>query len=94
MLSSPSSQALTKTTAPSASIDSLKDAVEAGDEPHERFPTRLDRTQAQILAFVAQKVERHERGLRSAAIGHERAEVAQPRTARFDFTLCYLPFSR
>jgi hypothetical protein len=42
----------------------------------ERLPPRLDRTQAQIVAVETQKVEGHERGLRSTALGHERSEVA------------------
>ena len=42
----------------------------------ERLPPRLDRKQAQIAAVETQRVEGHERGLRSAALGHERSEVA------------------
>jgi len=32
------------------------------------LPTRLDRTQARILAFAAEKVERHEYGQRFARL--------------------------
>ena len=39
---------------------------DADDEPLERLPPRLDRTQAQILAFEAHQVEGHQRGLRAA----------------------------
>jgi len=66
---------LANTSAPSATIASL---IGAGDDPHQRLPPRLDGTQAQIVPIKAQKVEGHERGLRSAALGHERAEVAPP----------------
>jgi len=43
-----------------------QDPFDADDEPLERLPPRLDRTQAQILAFEAHQVEGHQRGLRAA----------------------------
>jgi hypothetical protein len=39
--------------------------VDAGDEPHERLPPRLNRPQAHVVAVAAQKVERDERTARA-----------------------------
>jgi hypothetical protein len=53
-------------------------AAPLGDEPRERLPPLLQWTLAQIVPAETQKVEGHERGLRPAALGQERAEVAAP----------------
>jgi hypothetical protein len=69
---------LAKTSALGGARFAEQDPVGASDEPHERFPPRLDRTQTELLAIEAQEVEGHKRGLRAAPLGHERDEVAAP----------------
>jgi hypothetical protein len=51
---------------------------------HQRLSSRFERTQAQIDALNTQKVEGDERGLRPAALGQERMEVAAPVVAEYD----------
>jgi hypothetical protein len=52
------------------------DSDNAGDEPQKRLATRLNRPQAQIVAVAARKVERQQRGPRSAALSQQRSEIA------------------
>ena len=66
---------MANTTAPSEASASLN---KIGHEPPERFPPRLERLEAQIVAVEAHKIEGHQRGLCAAALGRERAEVAAP----------------
>jgi hypothetical protein len=69
------------TSAPSpwsASLYTTACGAPPGDEPQERLSPRLNRPQAHVLAVTAQKIERQQRGLRSAALGQERMEVAAP----------------
>jgi hypothetical protein len=61
-----------------------QDPVDAVDELHQRLSSRFERTQAQIDALNTQKVEGDERGLRPAALGQERMEVAAPVVAEYD----------
>ena len=44
-------------------VENLPARGSSGDEPLERPPPRLDRTQEQVVAFEAHQVEGHERGL-------------------------------
>jgi hypothetical protein len=85
MPSRPSSHALVNTTAPSAaSASPEQNSADAGGQLLERLASRLERPQALIVAIEAQKIEGDERGLRAAALGHERAEVAPPVVSQHD----------
>jgi hypothetical protein len=63
-------------TSGSASLNKIPSPRLLATPPHQRLTPLLQRTQAQVVAVEAQKVEGHERGLDAAALGQERVEVA------------------
>ena len=71
--SRPSLHALANTTALGGQRFAEQDSADAVDEPHERVPPRLDRTQALIVAFQAQYV---------APLAQRRPEDVDPMRSR------------
>jgi hypothetical protein len=65
-------------------------AAFVGNEPQERLPPFLEGMPAQIVTFETQKIKGHERGLRSAALDDERAEVVRSGPPDLTLTICYL----
>jgi hypothetical protein len=76
--SNPISQALAKTTAPSASIASLTDRLGALDEPLELGSPVLEPLLANVLAVDLEEIEGDISGGRCAGVGAESFEVAAP----------------